>query len=185
MTHKPKAESIMAPGVQSSNGFSNLSHTAQWESARLEAESRLGRESKLRARGLWFAQLRNVNASSDLFSRLQRASPGFESDREESKIPGLSSVLGFDCMKMTQKWDKFQYSRSGTKLDQCNLSALGGSLGVIVHWRMRNELVRRAIWAFCNKLCAMLEYFIFYVSLDLNVCEISTLFELLDFIETI
>lgn len=107
VTHKPKAESIMAPGVQSSNGFSNLSHIGQWESACLQVESRLACESKLRARGLRFAQLRNVNASSDLFSRLRSASAGFESDREESKIPGLSSVLGFDCMKMTQKWDKF------------------------------------------------------------------------------
>ena len=52
VTHKRKAESFMAIGVQSSNGFSNLSHMAQWESACLEVELRLARESKLRARGL-------------------------------------------------------------------------------------------------------------------------------------
>jgi hypothetical protein len=129
VTHKPKSESIIAAGVHSSNGSSNLSHMAQWESARLEAESRLARESKLRARGLWSSPSRNVNVSSDIFSRLRRASQGFDFDKEESKILGLNSVGGFDGMKITQKWDKFQDLRSGTKLEQCNLSPLGGSLG--------------------------------------------------------
>ncbi|KAM7487456.1 hypothetical protein LguiB_024940 [Lonicera macranthoides] len=40
MTHKPKTDAL-------SSGTTNLSHMAQWESARLQAEARLVRESKL------------------------------------------------------------------------------------------------------------------------------------------
>jgi transcription factor MYB, plant len=51
VTHKPRAD---APASSSSSAAryhaaAHLSHTAQWESARLEAEARLGREAKLRA----------------------------------------------------------------------------------------------------------------------------------------
>lgn len=44
VTHKPKSESIMVPGVQLSNGFSNLTDMAQWERApgsRIEAGARV------------------------------------------------------------------------------------------------------------------------------------------------
>nr|QFG01313.1 MYB family transcription factor MYB2 [Larix gmelinii var. olgensis] len=127
VTHKPKSESIISAGAQSFNGSSNVSHMAQWESARLEAESRLARESKLRARGLWSGSFRNVNVSSDIFSRLRRDSQVFDADKEESKIPGLNTAGGgFEFMKRTQKWDKFPDLRWGTKLDQYNSSALGG-----------------------------------------------------------
>ncbi|GMN42209.1 hypothetical protein TIFTF001_011419 [Ficus carica] len=47
VTHKPKNDLLSNDGAQSKNA-SNLSHMAQWESARLEAEARLVRESKLR-----------------------------------------------------------------------------------------------------------------------------------------
>ncbi|RCV06998.1 hypothetical protein SEVIR_1G212600v4 [Setaria viridis] len=50
VTHKPRAD---APGATASGAryraAAHLSHTAQWESARLEAEARLAREAKLRA----------------------------------------------------------------------------------------------------------------------------------------
>ncbi|KAJ6910049.1 hypothetical protein NC652_020910 [Populus alba x Populus x berolinensis] len=46
VTHKPKADSF-GSGSGHSKGSANLSHMAQWESARLEAEARLVRESKL------------------------------------------------------------------------------------------------------------------------------------------
>ncbi|KAJ6429463.1 hypothetical protein OIU84_020976 [Salix udensis] len=45
VTHKPKADSF-GSGSGHSKGAANLSHMAQWESARLEAEARLVRESK-------------------------------------------------------------------------------------------------------------------------------------------
>ncbi|KAL5582257.1 hypothetical protein UlMin_014699 [Ulmus minor] len=47
VTHKPKNDLLSSDG-QSKNA-ANLSHMAQWESARLEAEARLVRESKLRS----------------------------------------------------------------------------------------------------------------------------------------
>lgn len=48
VTHKPKNEALLSSDGQSKNA-ANLSHMAQWESARLEAEARLVRESKLRS----------------------------------------------------------------------------------------------------------------------------------------
>jgi len=51
VTHKPKSDGILIGGSADgqSKSIANLSHMAQWESARLEAESRLVRDSKLRA----------------------------------------------------------------------------------------------------------------------------------------
>lgn len=46
MTHKPNRDAI-GSGSGQSKDVANLSHMAQWESARLEAEARLVRESKL------------------------------------------------------------------------------------------------------------------------------------------
>lgn len=127
MTHKPKSESAIAVGRQSCNGSSNLSHMAQWESARLEAESRLARESKLRAQGLWPASMRNPNVNSDILTRLRLAGQGFDSDKEGSKVLGLNSTGGFERMKIADKWDKFQDLSLGIKSDQSNSSALGSS----------------------------------------------------------
>ncbi|KAA8532959.1 hypothetical protein F0562_032924 [Nyssa sinensis] len=44
VTHKPKSDAL---GSGQWKGTANLSHMAQWESARLEAEARLVRESKM------------------------------------------------------------------------------------------------------------------------------------------
>ncbi|CAH2055337.1 unnamed protein product [Thlaspi arvense] len=46
VTHKHKNETLLSSTGQSKNA-ATLSHMAQWESARLEAEARLARESKL------------------------------------------------------------------------------------------------------------------------------------------
>ncbi|TKY65161.1 Transcription factor MYB39 [Spatholobus suberectus] len=46
VTHKPKNDALL-PTEGHSKSAANLSHMAQWESARLEAEARLVRESKL------------------------------------------------------------------------------------------------------------------------------------------
>lgn len=54
VTHKPKNDALLSNDGQSKNA-ANLSHMAQWESARLEAEARLVRQSKLRS-----ASLQNV-----------------------------------------------------------------------------------------------------------------------------
>ncbi|GLJ52056.1 hypothetical protein SUGI_1107110 [Cryptomeria japonica] len=54
VTHKPKSESLALAEGQSKS-TSALSHMAQWESARLEAEARLAKQSRLRSRGSLFA----------------------------------------------------------------------------------------------------------------------------------
>ncbi|KAH7834938.1 hypothetical protein Vadar_021119 [Vaccinium darrowii] len=43
MTHKPKSQAL---GPDQLKDAANLSHMAQWEGARIEAEARLVRESK-------------------------------------------------------------------------------------------------------------------------------------------
>lgn len=48
VTHKPQKDCLSSNDSQSKN-TANLSHIAQWESARLEAEARLARQSKLRS----------------------------------------------------------------------------------------------------------------------------------------
>ncbi|KAL4386870.1 hypothetical protein GQ457_09G012320 [Hibiscus cannabinus] len=49
VTHKPKSDALLSGNdAHQSKNAANLSHMAQWESARLEAEARLVRESKLR-----------------------------------------------------------------------------------------------------------------------------------------
>lgn len=66
VTHKPKNDALLIGDGQSKNA-ANLSHIAQWESARLEAEARLVRESRLR----------NNSAHSSLQQQLPNAPPGF------------------------------------------------------------------------------------------------------------
>ncbi|KAG4992477.1 hypothetical protein AAZX31_09G215600 [Glycine max] len=48
VTHKPKNDALLSTEGPSKIA-ANISHMAQWESARLEAEARLARESKLRS----------------------------------------------------------------------------------------------------------------------------------------
>nr|ASR18101.1 R2R3MYB16 [Ginkgo biloba] len=123
VTHKPKSDSLNVVGTQSTNGSSTLSHMAQWESARLEAESRLARESKLRAKGLWSAtteMARNFSSgSSDVFSKANsRVSLGLE--------PGKQDIATscFDLMKLLQKCDK----AADLGFGQCNsYNSLAGS----------------------------------------------------------
>ncbi|KAI3970899.1 hypothetical protein MKX01_024546, partial [Papaver californicum] len=47
VTHKPKSDALSSVIDGQSKNSANLSHMAQWESARLEAEARLARESKI------------------------------------------------------------------------------------------------------------------------------------------
>ncbi|KAK4426211.1 Transcription factor [Sesamum alatum] len=50
VTHRPKNDALLSGDGKSKNA-ANLSHMAQWESARLEAEARLARQSKIRSGG--------------------------------------------------------------------------------------------------------------------------------------
>ncbi|KAL1338133.1 hypothetical protein HN51_032811 [Arachis hypogaea] len=66
VTHKPKNDTLLSSDGQSKTA-ANLSHMAQWESARLEAEARLVRESKLRSH-LTTSSSSNNKPSSDVVS---------------------------------------------------------------------------------------------------------------------
>ncbi|KAK1562704.1 hypothetical protein Q3G72_015914 [Acer saccharum] len=64
VTHKPKNDALLSPTCDGqSKNAANLSHMAQWESARLEAEARLVRESKLRSHNS-FHHLISTSASA-------------------------------------------------------------------------------------------------------------------------
>lgn len=56
VSHKPKNDTLLSSDGQSKS-TANLSHMAQWESARLEAEARLVKQSKLRSSSLQSQQL--------------------------------------------------------------------------------------------------------------------------------
>ncbi|KAL1551054.1 transcription factor MYB106-like protein [Salvia divinorum] len=64
-THKPKNHAL---GCSQPKQIANLSHMAQWESARLEAEARIVRESKQLASSSLASQLMNAASASALLS---------------------------------------------------------------------------------------------------------------------
>nr|ALD84252.1 MIXTA1 transcription factor [Artemisia annua] len=63
VSHKPKNETLLCNDGQSKS-VANLSHMAQWESARLEAEARLAKQSKLRCTSLVEKQMGSTESSS-------------------------------------------------------------------------------------------------------------------------
>lgn len=69
VTHKPKNDALLSSDGQSKTA-ANLSHMAQWESARLEAEARLVRESKIRSHSLQ----QQFGSSSSTFASSSSAS---------------------------------------------------------------------------------------------------------------
>ncbi|CAI0453981.1 unnamed protein product [Linum tenue] len=78
VTHKPKNDALLTTqagsNYSSSKSAANLSHMAQWESARLEAEARLVRQSKLRSHSL-LATLAAAGSSSATATSLKSWSP--------------------------------------------------------------------------------------------------------------
>ncbi|KAE8821812.1 myb-related protein Zm38-like [Hordeum vulgare] len=98
VTHKPRSDvpggagggdAEGAAGAQHAKAAAHLSHTAQWESARLEAEARLAREAKLRA-------LAASVSSSTQYPLAAHAAPGLDSPTSTlsfSDSAALASVL--------------------------------------------------------------------------------------------
>uniref|UniRef100_A0A5B6YL17 Uncharacterized protein n=1 Tax=Davidia involucrata TaxID=16924 RepID=A0A5B6YL17_DAVIN len=80
VTHKPKNDALLSSDGPSKN-TANLSHMAQWESARLEAEARLVRQSKLRSNSFnhlaspEFASAASTSSSSSVVNKSAAASP--------------------------------------------------------------------------------------------------------------
>ncbi|MCL7049146.1 hypothetical protein MKW94_020210 [Papaver nudicaule] len=81
VTHKPKNATLSSIDGPSKNE-SNLSHMAQWESARLEAEARLVRDSKLRSNSFQL-QLQQLGSSSS--SSAYQAGPNWHGTMWSSK----------------------------------------------------------------------------------------------------
>ncbi|KAG5095942.1 hypothetical protein JHK84_051530 [Glycine max] len=83
VTHKPKNDALVSTEGPSKSA-ANLSHMAQWESARLEAEARLVRESKLRS---------SSHSSSSLHHTLIGTSAVSSSSSSAPMIPPSSLSL--------------------------------------------------------------------------------------------
>ncbi|CAJ1830497.1 unnamed protein product [Sphenostylis stenocarpa] len=79
VSHKPKNDALLSTEGHSKSA-ANLSHMAQWESARLEAEARLVRESKLRS-----------SRSSSAAAALQHPLVGTSALSSSSSAPVLPS----------------------------------------------------------------------------------------------
>ncbi|GMY13722.1 transcription factor MYB106-like [Fagus crenata] len=80
LTHKPKNDALLTSDGQTKNA-ANLSHMAQWESARLEAEARLVRESKLRSHSLIQKQQHQLGNHASSSSASTSAQPIMPSTR--------------------------------------------------------------------------------------------------------
>nr|ACN69972.1 MYB transcription factor ML2 [Thalictrum thalictroides] len=87
VTHKPKSDALSSIDGHT-KADSNLSHMAQWESARLEAEARLVRESKLR--------------SSSLNSQLGLSGSGVDPGQQLNKATSTSTQP--QCLNVMKAW---------------------------------------------------------------------------------
>ncbi|KAK1423336.1 hypothetical protein QVD17_18634 [Tagetes erecta] len=66
VSHKPKNDAILCTKSQSKT-VANLSHMAQWESARLEAEARLVKQSRLRCTNSYEKQVQPIVSSTSSY----------------------------------------------------------------------------------------------------------------------
>ncbi|XP_071692250.1 transcription factor MYB16-like [Rutidosis leptorrhynchoides] len=87
VSHKPKNDTLMCSARQSKS-VANLSHMAQWESARLEAEARLAKQSKL------------------LFSGpIQKDKGSIESLSTSTNLTGPVSGSPIRCLDILKAWN--------------------------------------------------------------------------------
>ncbi|KAK4477602.1 hypothetical protein RD792_016839 [Penstemon davidsonii] len=110
VTHKPKNDSVLTStdGGQSKNA-ANLSHMAQWESARLEAEARLVRQSKL------------ISTSSNSF---QAQNPEFATTSSSIHKP-VGPARCLDVLKAWNGWGKATEAANAS----VSVAGIGGELG--------------------------------------------------------
>ena len=100
MTHKPQRTTLSSAAADHKNA-SNLSHMAQWESARLEAEARLVRESKLN---------RLAHADEPADQTLSSSSLSLSFDQILKKMP--TTFAPPRCPDILKAWQGFVISRS-------------------------------------------------------------------------
>ncbi|KAF9623700.1 hypothetical protein IFM89_003845 [Coptis chinensis] len=110
VTHKPKSDALSSVDGQTKSD-SNLSHMAQWESARLEAEARLVRESRLR--------------SNSFIQQLGLSGSGTGMDQGHLHLSkGTTSSTQPHCLDILKAWQG-AWSNS----TKCGAVAGGGSSG--------------------------------------------------------
>ncbi|KAI3462921.1 hypothetical protein Pfo_019584 [Paulownia fortunei] len=107
VTHKPKNDTLLSSDGQSKNA-ANLSHMAQWESARLEAEARLVRQSKLRS------------GSVDSFQNSELASPS--SQLHKPVGPGR-------CLDVLKAWNGSGWAKTSLAAGSSSAVSMAGICG--------------------------------------------------------
>ncbi|KAK2655559.1 hypothetical protein Ddye_008611 [Dipteronia dyeriana] len=100
VTHKPKNDALLSPTSDGqSKNAANLSHMAQWESARLEAEARLVRESKLRSHNSFHHLISSVSASASaslqLMNKTTSTTAGWSTSTTHDLDQSPTSTLTF------------------------------------------------------------------------------------------
>ncbi|KAH7432589.1 hypothetical protein KP509_07G029700 [Ceratopteris richardii] len=83
-----------------------LNHLTQWESVRLEAEARLAREAKMRAKGVWRNHSISVQSTVLPMSKNSSQAGG-------NGLGALSSVRATDLMNSFQNWEKSLQGQAG------------------------------------------------------------------------
>lgn len=128
-THKPKVDnalmsnntninspSLLLGASSTINGSSTTNHMAQWETARLEAEVRLVRESHMRAKGLWPAGGPNPLASPSTPPSTSWASQPFSNNINNSSLASLGALKALsavELMNALQNWEKSLQGQAG------------------------------------------------------------------------
>ncbi|XP_027357561.1 transcription factor MYB106-like [Abrus precatorius] len=117
VTHKPKNDALLSSDGQSKTA-ANLSHMAQWESARLEAEARLVRESKLRSHSLQ-QQLGSSSttfaSSSSTFASTSSASTSasvLNNNNKQEPPPPSSHVPSRSSLDVLKAWNNGGWLKS-------------------------------------------------------------------------
>lgn len=128
-THKPKLDNALMSNTTDSNspslllaassninGSSATNHMAQWETARLEAEARLVRESHMRAKGLWPAGGPISVASPSTLPSTSWGSQHFSNDMNNSSLVSsgaLKALSAVELMNALQNWEKSLQGQAG------------------------------------------------------------------------
>ncbi|KAF3775365.1 Transcription factor [Nymphaea thermarum] len=112
LTHKPKSDALSAAADGQSKNAATLSHMAQWESARLEAEARLVRESRIRNAA---AAAAAASAGNKAHNPLQPSPLGLPV-QPASKLasPAQSSATPPPCLDVLKAWQS-GWSKSTSK----------------------------------------------------------------------
>ncbi|CAN6708601.1 unnamed protein product [Malus baccata var. baccata] len=125
VTHKPKNDALLSSADGHSKNVSNLSHMAQWESARLEAEARLVRESKLRSHSSSLLhQLTTTNPNT--YVLVNSSSSGSTSAQLQIKWP--SSNPSNNNIDLESSTSTLNYNSDQTNVNNASSSAVGSAI---------------------------------------------------------